>query len=374
MLYDSEYIHRLITDEISGLITEEDKACLHRVIAGNKEAHALWQQMHSVLDDVEVKTRLDAATGPIAFEEVQRRIKRNRRVIYIRRAASIAAILIVAAGLFYIMEPGHKGNNLAVSKDAKRIELVLADGNTIDLSQQQGQVQVGGITLNNNKKSLTYSSINDKAPAFATLKVPVGKDYKVQLADGTEVWLNAASTLVFPLSFTGKTREVTINGEAYLEVAKNAGQPFIVHLPGGSVQVLGTAFNVNTYDSGRLQVALVEGSVKMRVAKDSLVLKPGLLAAYSVQQGMKVSGFDADQVLSWRDGIFHFRDTPLEEVFRVIPRWFGVDVVMDSKQTALDRFTGIIDRNRPIQESLDALKALNGIDYYFDKDSVLHIR
>jgi ferric-dicitrate binding protein FerR (iron transport regulator) len=234
---------------------------------------------------------------------------------------------------------------------SKNIQLELANGQVINLS--------------NNKMTdnLVMPHIyKTSAPEYAILKTPDGKDYTMHLSDGTEVQLNAATTMRFPLSFTGNKREVFINGEAFLKVSPNKDKPFIVHLPHSTVLVLGTEFNVNTYKEER--IALVTGALKV----NGMLLKPGQEAVASV-----IHTFDETEVLSWRNGKFVFNNTTLEEVCKIIPRIYGISVELDNKTIADKRFSGVIDKNKPIEHVLEALKATNGIDYYSD-NGTFHIR
>src|SRR5690606_11038943 len=127
------------------------------------------------------------------------------------------------------------------------------------------------------------------------------------------------------------------------------GRPFLVHLPHGSVQVLGTEFNVNTYDSTQAKVSLVSGSVRMKAGSTSKLVKPGFEAvAVAGTDAIKLQTFDQTMTLSWRKGMFLFEDMPLEEICKVLPRWFGITAVMDNDRIARRKYTGLLDRNKPI--------------------------
>jgi ferric-dicitrate binding protein FerR (iron transport regulator) len=197
-------------------------------------------------------------------------------------------------------------------------------------------------------------------------------DYNIHLSDGSVVYLNSATILSFPMKFTGNTREITINGEAYLEVAKDATHPFIVNLPHGSVQVLGTEFNVNSYDSGVVKVALVQGSVNMQMDNHTLHLTPGKEGVYK-NNNLAVKPFDEQTTLGWRQGIYYFDNATLRQIVEVLPRWFGMQVQMDNEAKASEHFTGRVYRNQPITDFLDNLKSTTTVDYFI-RDSVVHFR
>ncbi len=169
-------------------------------------------------------------------------------------------------------------------------------------------------------------------------------DYKITLADGSKVWLNSTSRIDFPFEFSAKTREITINGEAYLEIAKNSAKPFIVHLPNGSVKVLGTEFNVNTYDSNMIKISLIEGAVSFEGRKESILLKPGFQAVSTPGKDYTQT-FDSFKTLSWRDGIHYFDESPLSEIIKVIPRWYNVkSIVIDNSRNQNKRFVGLLNK------------------------------
>ncbi|MBS1566244.1 MAG: FecR domain-containing protein, partial [Bacteroidetes bacterium] len=204
--------------------------------------------------------------------------------------------------------------------------------------------------------------------------VPVAKDYKINLNDGSEVWLNSATVLSFPSRFTGDRREITINGEAYLKIAPDASKPFVVHLPGNTVEVTGTEFNVNTYTPEAISVSLVNGAVNLRSANDAYIsLRPG-------RQGLSRGGllssdsFEERKVLSWRKGLFYFETANLQELSQVLARWFGVKTVIDDPALSNKRFAGVLYKNSPLDSFLDDLEAISKIKWYYDKTGVLHFK
>ncbi|HTI11442.1 MAG TPA: FecR domain-containing protein, partial [Puia sp.] len=212
-----------------------------------------------------------------------------------------------------------------------------------------------------------------KGDGLNTLTVPVGMDYKIVLADGTEVWMNSATVLQFPFAFRGETREISLSGEAYLKVAGDATRPFIVHLPQTTVQVLGTAFNVNSYDSGIVRVSLVSGAVTLKSDRQELQLRPGMEGVYSKNADLTFHSFDEKDVLGWMQGIHVFYNASIQEISRVLPRWYGLAVKLDNPRITRQRFSGFINRNKPIQDFLENLKSTHSADYYFMGDT-LHLR
>jgi ferric-dicitrate binding protein FerR (iron transport regulator) len=370
-----ENIRLLVMHEILGALTDEEREELSRDLDKYPDARAMREEMRRVLATEEV---LDYVKRPPAIHPADIIINRvnsrsRRRKVMSLAALSAAAALIVFFAVKGLYRPDLSDKATITGSVVKKqnIRLQLANGRVIDLNTDTSQVLAGNVVLNNVNKTLTYKS--GEAAGYATLTVPPGKDYTIHLSDGSEVQLNAATSIRFPLSFTGNTREVFINGEAYLKIAKDADKPFIVNLPNSSVHVLGTAFNVNTYDSGIVKVALVEGAVKFMNKENSLQLLPGQEGISSVNT-ISTHSFDEADVLSWRSGRFLFSNASLEEVCRVIPRLYGISLELDNKQVATRRFSGVIDRNQPLENVLKALKATNAIDYYADEAGVFHIK
>ncbi|WP_170302682.1 FecR family protein [Chitinophaga oryziterrae] len=362
-------------NEILGTLTDAEREELSRDLDRYPDARAMREDMHRVLANDEVLNYVKQQAVIHPADVIINRVnsqKRRRKVMSLA-IVSAAAALILFFAVKELYRPDQTGKPVLAGSVVKKqhIQLQLSNGQTIDLNTDTSQVLAGNVVLKNANKTLTYKS--GEAAGFATLTVPPGKDYTIHLSDGSEVQLNAATSIRFPLSFTGNTREVFINGEAYLKIAKDADKPFIVNLPNSSVHVLGTAFNVNTYDSGIVKVALVEGAVKFVNKENSLQLLPG-------QEGVSSAGnisthpFDETEVLSWRSGRFLFSNASLEDVCRVIPRLYGLSLELDNKQVASRRFSGVIDRNQPLENVLKALKATNAIDYYADKEGVFHIK
>jgi ferric-dicitrate binding protein FerR (iron transport regulator) len=366
MKTDKDYLTQLVLFEISGKIGEEEKTELNRIIGEDPEAHDLYFQLHALYDS-DTLTQATQNWGPAEVWSAIRKKQQRRMVIGGMTGVTMLLLLFMAFLMF-----SHNTNPAPALADKGHIRLQLSGGQIIDLNNQQGAVITGGIALNSQHKELWFTADSGQLQ-FATLTVPAGKDYTVHLPDGSEVQLNAETQLLFPLAFSHNTREITIRGEAYLKIAPVANQPFIVHLPGASVQVLGTEFNVNTYDSSEVRVALVKGAVKMNTDMDTVSLKPGFESTLTVGENMKVYRFDPHDVMAWRHGIHLFNHATPEEVARLIHRFYGVTVHLDLTPDYAKTFTGSIDRNNPVTHFLDGLKYAHYLDYHFSGDSILYL-
>lgn len=372
MAVNPEYIEQLVLDEIAGIITPEDSATLKEILAQEPEALVIRDDLYAQYGN---HPSLDHLADTLPVEKVWEGIRKKKsRYVLIKTISSIAAVSLLLIGSYILFPPGRKQPAFVREISPKNIELQLPNGQKVNLGNTQQQIKLNNLTLSNQQKKLSWDAPTGADNRQATLTVPPGKDYAITLPDGTEIQLNAATRIQFPFAFRGSTRDVTINGEAYLKVAKDPSRPFRVHLPNSTVQVLGTEFNVNTYDSGHVDISLVSGAVQLHTSKDSILLHPGYAVSYQSGKEPDEAPFDAEDVLSWRQGVYVFHNATLAEMSGVIHRWFGISVTIDNPTAARRRFRGFIDRKQSVRPFLEGLKFTGQFDYYFDKDSVLHMQ
>jgi len=383
MKRDPRHIHALMSSWIAGEISDTDALYLKQLIATDPEVLAAWEEFKQKFlpEDVHDGFLRYEDVAWLPAEEITNKIPQRKIQNILLYVSLSAAVLtgVVAGALFYnrsLPVPLQVASTSQHSTGNNSITLQLANGKTINLSQAQDNIQLAGAKLNNNGKALSYTLADidaSDADAISKLTVPIGKDYKVFLPDGSKIRLNSGSLLLLSLSFKGPSREITISGEAFIEVAPQTGRPFLVHTPHGTVQVLGTSFNVNTYDSGIVKVALVNGAVRFKAGKENVAIKPGNEAVYTLNKGMQVRAFDEDETLGWREGKYYFSDVTLQEIVQVLPRWYGTNVLIDNPDLAGEHFAGMMDRNKPITAFLDNLGSARKILYHFDNEGVLHL-
>lgn len=365
----TDKIYQLLMLKLTDSITESDEGYINSLIESEPEVYALWREIQSDFATVQNKRALQEFDTECIIANVKaevRRLKRGRRAMSIFAAVATIGISIC----LYIILKDNKVENFTAKRDVtKQVQLQLTSGEQINLSERYG-VQLtedGAVTLNNTNNTFVYTA-NKETNATATIIVPAGKDYRVKLEDGTKVHMNSGSKLLFPFRFSGGKREITISGEAFIEVATNAALPFIVHAQHTTIQVLGTSFNVNSYDSGKVTVALVQGAVKI----NEMLLKPGYAASVS-NKGTDVHSFDEENELAWRNDQYIFRHSQLKEIMPVLERWYDVKIVFDNPATAHKVVTGHIMRSDDITTVLNMLKKICNADYYYKENSI-HIR
>ncbi|MDR3711723.1 MAG: FecR domain-containing protein [Puia sp.] len=214
---------------------------------------------------------------------------------------------------------------------------------------------------------------NTKDVVYNTLTTPAGGQYRLTLPDGTRVWLDASSSIVYPTVFAGDERKVEVRGQAYFETVKNEKKPFIVQCGAMMVQVLGTGFNINAYeDEAAIRTTLLEGAVKVVAGGHSEVLDPGQQAQLNKRGGINVVRADVDETVAWKNGFFSFRHADIQTVMRQLCRWYDVSVKYEGAVSKEGSFSGEIGRNLSLKDVLNGLQ-LSRIHYRIEADKKLVI-
>ncbi|PUZ22435.1 FecR family protein [Chitinophaga costaii] len=282
----------------------------------------------------------------------------------------IAASLLIMAGVTYLLRrqptasPAAVIAHVDVAPGRSGALLTLANGVVVNLDSAGNTAIVAqqGAQLDTLKGQLNYAGHQPAATdvAYNTITVPAARQFKVVLADGTSVWLNAGSALRYPTAFNGPERSVTISGEAYFEVAPRAQQPFQVKVSDGStISVLGTQFNVNAYtDEQAVRTTLVSGSLRVSASGKDLLLQPGqqAVAANGVQL---VKAANIAQAVAWKEGIFDFDKMDVAAVMRQLARWYDLQIIYENGVPDT-RFYGEIGRNLQLSDVLEGLR-LSGL-------------
>jgi len=314
------------------------------------------------------------------------------RPAYWLAAASLILILGTGAYLFYFNKH-NKGNenSLAgrpqqerfkndISPAKQRVILTLSDGST----QVMDSVAQGTITVQGNARaikqagSIAYQGDHASRIVYNTLTTEKGRTFHLQLADGTGVWLDALSSVRFPTAFPRDERVVEVTGQAYFEVAKDVHRPFKVKCGNQVVQVLGTHFNINSYNLMDLQTTLVEGSVKV-VRKNTapfILNKPGqqTRADDNDNNGIVrlVEDVDVEEVMAWKDGRFQFNGSNVEQIMDQISRWYNLDIVYKDKIN--ETFVADIRRDLPVSKLLALLEMTKQIRFVIEGNKITVVK
>lgn len=288
--------------------------------------------------------RYDDFSCDEGWKSLSAKRKRMQRIRNFYRFSAVAAVLIVLVGsvLFFRLEKSVETVNVesvpvaGIEPGKPRARLLLPGGTVVDLEKERGMIADSSAMLHDDTTGLIYQFADGKKNGESVIHevdVPVCGEFRLQLSDGTVVYLNAQSRLRFPNYFTGKTREVELEGEAYFDVATDSVRPFIVKTAYNTVKVYGTEFNVSAYsDEPDAHTTLVEGSVS--VERENVVsrLYPGEQWHLNKSNGeVAVNEVDVETYSAWKNGRFRFKDTRLEDIMRAVSRWYGVKVVFQNE-------------------------------------------
>lgn len=383
----SARLQQLLNIYLTGKLTEDQRLELSSLLENEEEAAAFAGMVQQQLSDREftIPEHLPVTENRV-LQGIIKRIDRERAVVMpIRRAHffrrwgwAVAVIILFAAGAYLWLLNGKNHQSLAngsrqlqndVAPGGDKAILTLSDGATITLDSaangaiaQQGNSSI--VKLANGQISYRLKGEATGEAMMNTMRTPRGGQYRLTLPDGTQVWLNAASSITYPTAFVAKERKVAISGEAYFEVAENKEKPFIVDVDGKSaVEVLGTHFNVNSYaDENAVRTTLLEGRVKVSNPEAAaVVLSPGQQAIVlsdrqpaAPQRISVINKADLDKVMAWKNGLFNFEDANLQEVMRQLERWYDLEVVYEKGVPDIE-FGGKISRNIKLSDLLKVL-------------------
>jgi transmembrane sensor len=319
--------------------------------------------------------------------ELQGRVVKMRHHWW-KYAASAAAVLVLIVSGFFMLSRQGGDNTIAKSQvekvmlhdvdapETNHASITLADGKMLDLSKSsdgtlasQGKMELVKTT----DGLIIYKAATGKMGGtiqWNTLTNPKGSNViGMILEDGTKVWLNAGSSLTYPVAFIGNERKVSITGEAYFEVAKNKQKPFRVRRDKTEVEVLGTHFNVNAYaDQQFIKVTLLEGSVKVNNGSNSGLLKPGEQAKVDDNNINVRSDINIDQVMAWKNGYFSFDKSTATEVMQELARWYNIEVVYEG-EVPDEQFGGELRRNSKLSSVLKILEK-SGVNFRINGNTV----
>lgn len=381
-----ELISLLIVKQLMGTITGEEQQTLDEWRQQNAHNEAAYQRLmdtdrqsveyrRSRMTDyrrplADMKRRLSAvmaeqaAGGDVSEPEAVSHGFRIAGSKYFYLAAA-ALLFLVGSVIFYRgyqhMQQETEQAQVAqadIQPGRTQAVLTLDNGETVELGADE--------TLNTRAIAQVQQKAATQHAAPNTLTTPRGGEFKVTLEDGTEVWLNAQTTLRYPETFDGDERRVEVTGEAYFKVAKNAEKPFYVVSGGQEVRVYGTEFNVHAYqDEPTIFTTLVEGSISLKPVegnRSELMLTPGNQAVFSRSDASaRVRKVDTEVVTSWRSGVFVFENQNLEQIMRTLSRWYNFEYEFADQRVAQTEFMGSIPRYGSFSEVVDIFQKIGGI-------------
>jgi transmembrane sensor len=376
----------LLEGYLSNTLTDQQLNDFLKAVSEKQNQQLLEERIQSLLEDGSISEFSIKERGDVIFDIVMQAagkksdegLVRRGKFTWVRFAAAAVFILAIClAGYYFLnnsrdteqmvqsLEPQEKRfkNDILPSSDETILEL--SDGRKVILDNTQGMItKVGGTTVINLEGQLNYqySKSKDAEVVYHTIHTGKGDQYALVLPDGSKVWLNALSSLRFPVAFLGNERRVSVTGEAHFEIAHLASKPFKVDISSGSqglarrtVEVLGTSFNINAYeDEASIRTTLLEGAVKVAENEKIMTINPGRQVKMEKGELILVNNPDLEETMAWKNGRFHFENADIRTIMRNIGRWYDVDV--EYKAEISDLFVARIPRGVPLSKLLKYLE------------------
>lgn len=371
---------REVTDEI---VTSRGHERFNEFIDENQRAAELVANLGSE-EHARQMFELTSALDPDADRRaLLSKLHAARRHRSLRRALrlSVAAVVFVAVSLtgFLLLTdrtPATRSID-SIAPGGSKAVLTLADGTcvTIDDDVQREILEQNDIAVNVSNGQITYAT--DAATAstlYNTITIPRGGEYKLTLSDGTEIWVNSASTITYPVSFADGERRIVLSGEAYFEVSPDPDRPFTVESRGQLLTVLGTRFNIKAYEDEHIVTStLVEGSVRVTLegGGPQITLTPGMESLYDGRTDeLVMRTANIESAISWKDGFINIEHNTLPQVLAKLSRWYDVDFrISDDVDTGF-RFMGDIPRNGTLSSVVGMLERVSGTKFVLEGDVI----
>ena len=374
----------------------QDESFINYCLENKKEDVAKWNRYlhthpeHSLpveeLKQVVISMAYHAANSEVdqSYLQLKNRIEFNQepskpvfKLGWLKYAAAVLIVLGVA--IFWVQSSSSDRQQLLSSSSPTVVPgghkaiLTLSNGTKISLTDA-----AKGLLKNEDEISITKSADGEVVYAAAvsgnssnrviqhTIETPSGGEYEITLPDGSKAWLNAESSLKYPVSFSGKERRVEMTGEVYFEIAKNRNMPFKIRSANQEIEVLGTHFNVNAYaDEAAVRTTLLEGSVRVQMLPSSPaiveILKPGEQSVLTAN-GIEVKRVDTEETMAWRNGDFIFERESLPSILRKVSRWYDVEVIYKIDADAI-KFDGMVSRKRNIAAVLNMIESTGNVHF-----------
>ncbi|MCW1735497.1 FecR family protein [Anaerorudis cellulosivorans] len=289
----------------------------------------------------------------------QKARKIGQRLIKI---AAVFVLIVTLGGVLYYYQHYRErfSIELAQGEQTEKGKVILPDGTISEFETKETRIQQtvsGELTINNDTVLLKEKDVKSDEPAMAQVIIPYGKRSQIILADGTKIWLNAGSTLSYPVRFTANAREVYLSGEAFFEVSTDRSKPFYVFTSDLRIKVTGTRFNVNSYSNDAItQAVLVEGKIeaaKNRLFGRSVELSPGERIVYDRKENkIQKDKVDVELYSSWVNGYLLIENEPIVEIFKKLERYYDKKIIVE-KLSNQPRFTGKLNLDDDLEKVLN---------------------
>ena len=363
-----EKVHR-IKAYLDETMTPEEEVEFQRWLDTSVANRVLLDRIRDeriLLNKIRFAERNDKGKG---WDNIQKKIRKSPGIFirFMRYGAVLVTIMLIGVAVYQVVDCRKEDDNGLLARKQPMsmkggyrayLELVTGERLVLDSTSNVTTRIEGAVIKAENKGTVIVDeqktdSVTESVE-YNRLVIPRGGEYKIVLADGSQVWINSQSVLEFPACFVGKERRVRLQGEAYFEVSKNVEKPFIVDMGNKEIRVLGTSFNVNDYD-GKFVTTLVSGKVQVFVNDKDYVLTSSMQVRVEGDD-VFVEEVDVREFTAWKDGLFVFKKQKLREVMDILSRWYDVDVFYQNLELQNLHFTGTIQRHSEISGMLKFLE------------------
>lgn len=388
MLPATERLTELFNKQLEGSLTPAER----QELAAYAMQNGLQPALQQLIEDAWSKTGAEEDVLPEKAAEIQAFIlqEENRQAITRRLPAgkwwwaAAGVLLLFTSGLLYHQWYGKSDGAVAVVKPVEDIRpgsegavLTLSDGRRFTLDSVSNSIVSGknGVEAEIKNGQLEYKAAGTAAeqPELYTVTTARGKQFQLQLPDGSKVWLNTASSITYPSAFHGNFRKVSVTGETYFEVnTLSAVHPFEVACNGQTVTVLGTRFNIDSYkDDGVVKTTLRDGKVRVTTGAggETRVLRPSQQSLVAENGAIEVKEVNVEEVIAWQMGYFSFTNTPFAQMMRQLARWYDIEVKYEGKVPQTE-FEGRLNQSVNLSRVLDFFKE-SGVKFRLENHTLI---
>jgi transmembrane sensor len=370
-------------------ISQEEQLELDNWIAESDENVLLFEDLIEEDNLEDMKKRISKIDTAGALKRVESKISlspspgkmKMRRLLLYGAAAGLAGVVITTY-LVHKSKVKASESSIAAAIDivpgGDKAVLTLENGSTIQLDTltpgnqiDQGYSKI--VKTDSGKLAYVYLGKDEQAEPvkYNAVATPRGGQYRLALPDGTQVWLNAASWIKFPIAFTGNERTVELKGEGYFEVRKNTSQPFHVKTAGADIEVTGTHFNINAYEGeASVKTTLLEGSVKITLQNNIIILRPGEQAFWGSDNKLYTNtNINEEDILGWKNGLFCFHHEDIQDVMKQVSRWYDVEIQYNGQ--IKNHFNASIERRVSISRLLKLLEGTGDVEFAIKDKTII---
>jgi hypothetical protein len=369
----------LVEEEITAKKIREEADASPKVLNAAAQLYAylrIPKHNWSVWEKKQLKTQIQRSIDTIARRRIQR----------IWLAAASVLIFVASGGIWYIQSTRHIdikafAKSIHENKNDTITRLILSDSHEVEISEAESDISynIKGEEIAIGKSKKIQQKLETVEPIYNTLTVPYGKRAKITLSEGTMVWLNSGTKMVYPAVFAANMREVYIDGEAIFNVSKDPEKPFVVKSYQFDIEVIGTVFNINAYSSDRNSSAVLKQGViklirqtKVYLPGENMIISPGEMVTFNPKdEKFQIQKVDPSDYLSWQYGYYVFRSETLGNILKRISRYYNVEIDLKNRQLALVTFSGRLDLKSSPEEVLNTIRKTISLNFNMEGQNII---